>query len=261
MIQPRRIGRFLFADELGYVRPDVAVERIGEAWRPLVQFISRSLMARQGVRSVYIRGSIPRGLAIEDVSDADFIYVSEINFDAADLALEAAAQTAFPFVKGVELFRLDSAQFNKRHHPNQRPYFHMLVKTQSLFLAGDDLADDIAPFRIGVDMASHVFSLAKEFAQVPKLLEQSRETGEEQAMRQWFSRRIVRSGLEITMNRSSRFTRDLYLCYEQFARFYPERAEPMYQVLANCLNGEHSPVQYEEIVSFLTKESSGLLAR
>jgi hypothetical protein len=77
---------------------------------------------------------------------------------------------------------------------------------------------------------------------------------------QWFPRRIVRSGFEVTMDRSDRFTRDLYLCYEQFAKYYPERSKQMYQVLINCLNGEDNPVQYEELVAFLAHEGSRLLA-
>lgn len=260
MIQPQRIGRFLVVDRFGYVQPDVAIDRVDNTWKPLVEFVLHSLKKRQGVRSIYIRGSIPRGLAIENVSDADFIYLSEINFDAADADLEKAAKADFPFVNGLELFRLNRAQLDKIHRPQHRPYFHMLLKTQCLFLAGDDIAKDIEPFRIGPDMASHVFSLANEFSKLPRWLEAVRKKGIEQSMRQWFSRRIVRSGFEVTMDRSGHFTRDLYLCYEQFAKFYPERSKQMYRVLTNCLNGEDSPVQYEELVTFLAHESSRLLA-
>ena len=62
------------------------------------------------------------------------------------------------------------------------------------------------------------------------------------------------------MNRNDRFTRDLYLCYEQFANFYPERSKQMYQVLINCLNGKDDPIQYQELVTFLANESTPLLA-
>lgn len=259
MIRPRRIGRFLGVDEFGYVRPDVAIDRVGPTWKPLVEFVSCSLLRRPGVRSVYIRGSIPRGLAVENVSDADFIYFSETSFDAADADLEIAAKAEFPVAQGVELSRLDGAAFNRIHRLQRRPYFHMLLKTQGLFLAGDDIAKDIAPFRVGPDMVSHVFSLAGEFSRLPARLAAAAAMGAEQSARQWFSRKIVRSGFEVTMDRSDRFTRDLYLCYEQFADFYPERAAQMYQVLINCLNGEESPVRYEDLVAFLTHESSRLL--
>jgi hypothetical protein len=267
MIQPQRIGRFLVADKSGYVQPDVGTDFIDQTWKPLVEFVSSSLMKRQDVRSVYVRGSIPRGLAVKNVSDADFIYLSEVNFDSADSHLDEAAKADFPFVQELTLFRLNRAQFNKVHHPQKRPYFHMLLKTQSLFLAGDDVAKDIEPFRIGPDMVSHVFALANEFAKMPGLLsktpiglEEDQKKAIEQSARRWISKRIVRSGFEVTMNRSDRFTRDLYLCYEQFSNFYPERSKQMYQVLVNCFSGEDDPMRYQELVSFLANESAPLLA-
>lgn len=61
------------------------------------------------------------------------------------------------------------------------------------------------------------------------------------------------------MDRSNHFTRDLYLCYEDFAKLYPDWSTPMYRVLMNCLNGEDDPIQYTDLVAFLDRESSRLL--
>lgn len=259
-IEPRRIGRFLGVDRLGNVEPDVAADRIGDVWKPVVELVRDALMTRQDVRAIYLRGSIPRGLAIENVSDADFIYFSESRFDAEDFELERQVEAKFPFLKGLELSRLDRATFDKVCAPQKRPYFHMLLKTQCLFLAGDDLARHIEPFQIGPEMVSHLFALAAEFALLPRWLDEARSSGTERSARQWFSRRVVRSGAEVTMDRSDRFTRDLYLCYEQFAQFYPERADQMLRALVNCLNGADCPLQYRELVSFLTAESARLVA-
>jgi uncharacterized protein len=113
MIQPQRIGRFLGVDKFGHVQPDVAIERVAPIWQPLVVLVREALISRPSVLSVYLRWSIARGLAIENVSDADFIYLSETNFDTADIELEKAVAAAFPFVKGLELFRLDRMGFEK----------------------------------------------------------------------------------------------------------------------------------------------------
>jgi len=250
VIEPERIGRFLSVDEFGYVQPDVAIDKIGAIWKPLVAFVQNALMNRQGVRSVYLRGSIPRGLAIENISDADFFYFSETDFDPADIELARIVEANFAIVNGLELSRLDRATFDKIHANQRRPYFHMLLKTQCLFLAGDDIARDIEPFQIGPEMVSHVFSLQTEFSRLPRWLEEGRRSGVEQSIHRWFSRRIVRSGFEVTMDRSNRFTRDLYLCYEQFAQFYPDWSEQMFRVLINSLNGEESSLQYGELVAF-----------
>lgn len=259
MIEPRRIGRYLSIDEHGYVIPDVAADLVGAVWEPLVAFMRNALIERKAVRSVYLRGSIARGLAVENVSDADFIYLSEANFDSADAELDRAVQEKFPFVKGLELSRLDRSTLDKVRAPQRRPYFQMLLKTQCLFLVGDEIAKAIAPFRLGCEMVSHVFSLQGEFSRLPVMLQEGRKTGEERAMHQWFSRRIVRSGFEITMDRTNRFTRDLYLCYEQFARLYPGRADQMFRVLVNCLNGGESALSYGELVAFLAREGARLV--
>ncbi len=258
VIQPERIGRYLNVDDAGHVQPDVDIDRIGGIWQPVIVFVRDALMNRRGVRSVYLRGSIPRGLAIENVSDADFIYFSETACDPADMELEKATAARFPFVNGLELSRLDRATFDKIDPPRRRPYFHMLLKTQCLFFAGDDVARDIEPFRIGPEMVSHVFSMERDFSRLPQLLEQGHRSGVGHSMHRWFSRRIVRSGFEVTMDRSDRFTRDLYLCYEQFSQFYPTRSEQMFRVLINCLNGGESPLQYQELVAFLATEASRL---
>ncbi len=147
MIEPQRIGRYLSVDKFSHIQPDVAIDLIANAWKPLVEFVVRSLMKRQGVTSVYIRGLIPRGLAIENVSDVDFIYFSEVNFDTAAIDLERDTKTEFPFVKDLELFRLTRTVFGKIRHPQRRPYFHVLLKTQGLLLAGTDVTTNIAPFR------------------------------------------------------------------------------------------------------------------
>jgi uncharacterized protein len=265
MIEPQRIGRFLAVDRFGHVQPDVAFNRIGERWRPAVEFVVRSLMQRKGVRAVYIRGSIPRGLAIENVSDADFMYFSEVSCEAEDEALQKSVAADFPFINGLELSRLDQAAFDRVHRRQKRPYFHMLLKTQGLFLAGNDITNEIESFKLGPDMISHVFWLATEFdktvaltSKVSSGVNECQKTIVRRSAGQWISKRIVRSGLEITIDREKRFTRDLHLCYDAFAALYPQRSAQMYRVLINSLNGSDNLIQYKDLVTFLTAESARL---
>jgi uncharacterized protein len=268
MIEPRRIGRFLVTDGMGYVRPDVSIDLIGHVWKPLVDFVVEALIDRIDVRAVYIRGSIPRGLAIENFSDADFIYFSETRNERVDSLVEEAAKARFPQVSDLKLFRLGRVEFDRVHYPQRRPYFHMLIKTQGLFLAGDDVTKNIEPFKIGAEMVSHVFALTNEFSrslQLPQKLPASMSDQQkkeiERYMRRWICKRILRSGFEVIMDRTDRFTRDLYLCHEEFARFYPEHAAQMHRVLVNCLNGDDDPAQYQALVKLLANEASRLLAR
>jgi hypothetical protein len=63
------------------------------------------------------------------------------------------------------------------------------------------------------------------------------------------------------MDRNDHFTRDLYLCYEQFSKFYPQWSWQMYQVLVNCLNGADDPARYAGLIKFLVDESARLQPR
>jgi uncharacterized protein len=265
MIQPQRIGRFLQVDGSGHVQPDVAIHLVGDRWKPLVDFVVHALMKRKDIHSVYLRGSIPRGLAIENVSDADFIYISERSFDQEDAVLEEAAKVEFPFLQTLKLFRLDRTELGRIHLPQRRPYFHMLLKTQGLFLAGNDITNEIESFKLGPDMISHVFWLATEFdktvaltSKVSSGVNECQKTIVRRSAGQWISKRIVRSGLEITIDREKRFTRDLHLCYDAFAALYPQRSAQMYRVLINSLNGSDNLIQYKDLVTFLTAESARL---
>ncbi len=255
MIEPKRIGRFLKIDDEGFVIPDVSLGSIGEEWKPVVDFISHALMESADVSSVYIRGSIPRSLAISGISDADFIYFSDKKQDALEKSIQASVRDQFPHVNGVELSRLDKKSFNEIFYSQTRPYFQMLLKTQALHLKGDDLVSTIPKFRPDTEMYSHLFALEEEFASLPAWLKEDREKGKEQATWKWMSKRIVRSGLEVTLPLRPSFSRDLYLCYEQFAEVFPERKNEMYRVLVNALNGIESPLLYESLVHFLIQKS------
>jgi len=47
---------------------------------------------------------------------------------------------------------------------------------------------------------------------------------------------LLRVGFELTMERSQKYTRDLYRCYETFAEYYPEKEPEMREVLDLALN-------------------------
>jgi hypothetical protein len=124
---------------------------------------------------------------------------------------------------------------------------------------------DLGTFVCGVGACApgQPVALANEFSKsqrwlinLPASMPDEQRVSIECSMRRWISKRIVRSGFEVTMTRSDHFTRDLYLCYEQFA---PERADETYHVLGNCLTGDHSHAQYMELVKLLTGESLRLL--
>ncbi|RYZ99142.1 MAG: hypothetical protein EOP11_19820 [Proteobacteria bacterium] len=256
-MKPQRIGRYLTTDEHGFLLPDVAIENMKSPWREAVDFVTGALLAR-GAKAVYLRGSVPRGLAIEGVSDLDFLYLEGPDAEQAEEELFAEFEERFPFVDGLELIRFEASTLSQVFPPQTRPYFQMLLKTQSLFLAGRDIAREIAPFKMDVNLCSHVYTIEKEFAQLSDWLAEADDEEDLRATRRWFFRRLVRAGAEICVPRTGRFTRDLYLCYEDFAQLYPEQGPAMERALEGAVSGLADPLAEGALVAMVGAERARL---
>jgi len=255
LIQPIKSGRCLVLNEDGFVRTDVGYNHIQDHWKEATECAIQFIKETINPTSIYIRGSVPRGLAIDGISDLDLICLSEIS-DSSVLRkqLDAKITARFPFIKGVECVSLNQEEFAKVYEGQTRPYYHMLLKTQSLLIYGIDVTSSIAPFNISKEMVTHVFQLEREFSKLSHWLEQDRQSGHEVETRKWFSRRLLRSGFEIVMTRAQVFTRDLWPCYEIFLKYYPDKSSNMYEVLCNALNGHIDPLTFKDLVSFIINE-------
>ena len=73
MIKIQKHGAVLSTDKDGYLIPDASLDKIVPPWNEAVNFIKEAYIKHLGERlhSVYIRGSIARGLAVEGISGLD----------------------------------------------------------------------------------------------------------------------------------------------------------------------------------------------
>lgn len=76
-------------------------------------------------------------------------------------------------------------------------------------------------------------------------------------------KRILRTGHELVAERSVRFTRDLYRCWEGFGEYYPEKKNEMYHVLDLAINPIVDTVKILETIgsveNFLGEETHSVL--
>jgi hypothetical protein len=254
MVTPKRIGRFLEIDSSGFIVPDVSHQHLTGEWLAPVQEVVARLKTEAEATAVFIRGSVPRGLGIKNVSDLDFLYLSEVQKPDLESSIEKELQEKFPYIKGLELVQLDRKRLDLMLAPQTRPYFQMLLKTQGLCLDGLDITKSIDPFKLDLNMCSHVFAIDKEFEKLSQWLEEDRIKNKEIETRKWFYRRLVRSGAEICIGRVNRFTRDLYLCYEEFVNFYPQYSTHMERALDGALNGATDPMLENELIALISAE-------
>ena len=190
----------------------------------------------EAVHSLYVRGSVANGQAIPNVSDIDSFAVMPADkidgpaFEAWAEVTSAELAPRFPHVAGVELEAWPLESATDRNDPAA-----LIIKLESACVHGEDLAGQIEGFRPGVEVAIGT-RYFRHF--LDAFLEEYPLDGEEERRGTiaWISRRFLRVGMELVMEQEQRFTRDLYLCYESFARGYPEQAEAMYHALELAVN-------------------------
>ena len=254
----QKIGSFLVIDNEGYIVNTVSATNIQPEWREAVNFVINEYRKNYGeaLHSVYLRGSVAKGGAIKGISDIDTFAIVNKSKEGVDRDwtgdFRERFNRKFPFINGVELIVSPLEGFENRK--GQR----ILIKTQSICLYGENLADVIPPLKPGLDTIQHLQHLEQEIKKSIEFL--SGKHDEEEIKREcaWIMKRILRGGFELTMERSGQYTRDRYPCYEGFSEYYPEKREGMYEVLklAVCptTNKEEIKIVLSDTGLFVAKE-------
>ena len=260
-MQIKRIGNYLETDEQGFLQSRADAANVTGLWRAAVEAVEQAYLEKwpTSIHSVYVRGSIAKGLAVEGTSDIDSFAVlkpgleQEFSYEAVKVWAETVEQDVkekFPFVTGVEVGLEPFEWAQNRENP-----YALILKTEAACVYGEDVANKIAPYKPGPDMAfqtkyfrSHLETFLSEYPAEPE--------ADKPEFINWMMRRFLRLGMELVMVEEQRFTRDLYLCYESFAKHYPDKAAEMYRALELAVN----PVLGEATEGF-AKEFGAWLAR
>ncbi len=237
----KRIGNYLETDEQGFLQSRADAANVTGPWRAAVEEVKKAYLEQwpETIHSVYVRGSIAKGLAVEGTSDIDSFAVlkpgcgQELSYEAVKAwaeALEKTVREDFSFVTGVEVGLETFEEAQNRENP-----YALILKTEAACVYGEDVANEIAPYKPGPDMAfqtkyfrSHLETFLSEYPAEPE--------ADKPEFINWMMRRFLRLGMELVMVEEQRFTRDLYLCYESFAKHYPGKAAEMYRALELAVN-------------------------
>lgn len=242
MIEIKKHGSYLGIDKNGFVIPLATVNLVQSKWKNLIDDVVRFYIAQFGnqLHSVYIRGSVAKGDAVDGISDLDSFAI--LNNDAEDLNLTASEHfqksmnSKYPFCSHIEITFINKKFINRDFPPRKRSIWAELIKTQSICVYGENLAIEIESF-ILEDMIGHSYFIEKELEKLPKIFDEEKDKSKDIIDTCiWITRRILRSGFDLVMVREQRFTRDLYLCYESFSKYYPEKKMAMYAILNLSLN-------------------------
>lgn len=252
MYEIKNIGGYLEVDLNGFIVKRASSKLIQEKWSPVIQEVIEAYKKHfnKNLLSVYIRGSVVKGEAIDQLSDIDSFAIvdsteDEINTEWGKQFSEETV-TVYPFVKGVEIFAGTPQQARDLNRA-----IHIMLKTQSVCVFGVDISDQILPLKPGKESSIHFRSLQSDLRESIDFFEPADEEPDEYFMQcSWIMKRVLRTGFELVMEKEQRYTRDLYPCFENFSKYYPAKRDLMHQTLEFAINPASDP----EVVLPILKE-------
>lgn len=267
----KRIGKYASVDSKGYLLNASDLEANQAHWLEVVDEVKRMYLSRWQayIASIYIRGSIAKGLAIDKVSDVDsfavlkaeypnaLAFTSDDEFETWEIDCEQKLVAQYPFVTGLEL----SLEGSKRILDRTSPYGY-IIKTQSVCIYGESLSAYIQPYKIHPDIAFQSKGIHLYYQRFLDVYP-TKPKDEQRLWIAWLMRRYLRTGMELVMQEEQKVTNDLYLCYESFIKYYPRQEKRMRQALELAINPHIDEASWRFIESFgdwLIKETATKLS-
>lgn len=240
MAEILKIGRLLKTDKDGFIISESSADKIASPWKEAVEEVKNAYLQNLGdvVHSIYIRGTVSRGEAIEGISDIDTFAVITKKPEEVDRSwvreTRKALDAKFNFSTGVEFAHIsldelfdDDKLFNDR----------FTIKTQSACVYGEDLAQKIEPFKADIQTASHFHrNLDKVLENAKKGIANNPDKEDIKEWCRWVMKRIIRAGFILVMDKEQAFTRDLYPSYELFSKHFPDQEPRMKIALDLAIN-------------------------
>jgi hypothetical protein len=247
------LGSYFDIDKDGYVVNPASFEKIQDKWLKPIEETKDEYIARFGsaLHSLYIRGSVPKGKAIDNVSDLDTFAVVNLTEEEIDTSwwkeINEKIKQKYPFVEGIEIVAIPLNEFEKSRGDK------IMVKTQSLCLYGTNLADAIPPYKVGFETTQHIQNIATKVEDMLSWFQEDKT--DEKVLKKcgWIMKQLLRSASELVMERSGKYTRDLYPCYEIFSQYYPQKKDEMYKVLELAIYPTKDKQVILEVVSGIGK--------
>ena len=258
----KKIGRFCFTDDEGYIINDAHIEKVQPIFMEVIQETKNtcSKMLQNNLHSVYIRGSIPRGIAMEGIADIDLIILLRKNPKLIDLSwrkkLEHQSLQKFNCISGVELSFYSEKEVTNL---NRFSFISFMIQTHGICILGEDVKVSLPKYKVSQELAyEHLFQLQKQIGQARKELIHNKGVDDIADCCRWVMKIIIRSGLALTIEREGLYSRDLYPAYELFSKHFPEQEKNMRKALQYVIE----PINdINEILLFLSTFGEWLIER
>ncbi|MFD2923177.1 nucleotidyltransferase [Halobacillus naozhouensis] len=261
MTEIKEIGSLCSVDDKGYIINQSNPNKINNKFREVIRLINESCLSvlPKEIHSIYIRGSVPRGLDIEGVSDVDVIIVTYSNPQDIDLdwveETEQFIDQKFRFINGVELGFCPLSEVEESKYCSMIPF---ILKTYGICVYGENLISKLPDYKPDSSLANeHLIHLRSLIDKAKHDLTGNDDIEDIKDCCSWIMRIIVRAGLALVIVQEQSYTRDLFPAYKLFSKHYPEKEQEMRTALWYVINPLSSS---EEILKFLDHFGSWIKA-
>jgi hypothetical protein len=230
----RPIGASQPVDAGGFIVNTCAADLIGEPWSSLVSDLLVQCLEELGgsLHSLQLRGSVPRGIAVEGISDLDVFCITNGRHPKASAWADRMArrvEVLYPFCRGLDLrvWPLCDLVGLPSGHPAR-----FLLKTQGLCIWGPDVTADWPP--VPLEHAQNALKALPVALERMRMAIARRSPADEALMVarcRWLAKKVVRAGFELVAPLERAYTRDLHPCWQGFARHHRALTTPMEEVL------------------------------
>ncbi|KAA0547147.1 nucleotidyltransferase [Bacillus sp. BGMRC 2118] len=248
----KNIGRLCPTNENGTIQNDSSHASVPPEFRALIEDVIEKYIIHleTNLHSVYIRGSIPRGVGIYGVSDLDTIAIVRKKVKHLDLSwveeVEQTLNAQYECVNGVEFSFYYIEDILAASTFSIIPF---MLKTHSICVAGADVRPMLPDYKADRTLGNeHLVNLATHIERAKEDLDGNEDPVDIMDCCTWIMKIIVRAGLALVIEKEHRYTRDLYPAYQLFSNHYPEKSAAMRQAVMYAIQPIENP---HEITSFL----------
>ncbi|WP_181347959.1 nucleotidyltransferase [Thalassobacillus sp. CUG 92003] len=261
MTDIKEIGHVYRVNEEGHLINESELAKIDHTFRSAIDTVLDICLQAlpNDIHSIYVRGSLPRGLGIAGVSDIDLIVLTYSQPEELPLdwerGAEARVKEAYPFVNGIEIVfsSLDNLLDTRRFG-----IIPFMVKTYSVCVYGENVQQQLPPYQADRALANdHIIHIRSQLHQAASDLTDNEDEAEVEDCCEWIMKMMVRCGLALVMMHEHTYTRDLYPAYTLFAKHYPKKEPEMKTALVYAINPSCQP---ELLLPFLERFGAWLLA-
>ncbi len=248
----KKIGHFCLVDETGYIINDAHINKIQPAFLEVIQEVKNTCFQslQDDLHSIYIRGSVPRGIGIEGIADIDVIILVRKAPKDIDLEwsenIEQQLLQKFNSISGVELSFYDVEEVL---HSNRFSFISFMIQTHGICIFGEDIRPRLPKYKVSKELAyEHLNHLQAQVEQACEELIHNKGREDIEDCCRWIMKIVVRAGLALTIDKAGLYSRDLYPAYELFSKHFPEQEHNMRRALRYAVNPIDDII---EILAFL----------